>query len=125
MKKYALGYYGKLLGPVDPEVLDRIVNNGSKEIALQPKPLPPAVAALREKYPDVGDDERLLRYMFAGGQVDAMLAAGPMRTQYDFGMPIVELLKALLKTRKAGRVYVSKGALQIELKGVADGSAAR
>jgi oxaloacetate decarboxylase (Na+ extruding) subunit alpha len=125
VKKYALGYYGKLLGPVDPEVLDRIVNNGSKAIALEPRPLPPAVPALRAKYSNASDDERLLRFMFAGNQVDGMLAAGPMQTQYRFDMPVVDLLKELLKTRKAGRVYISKGPLQLELKGVPDGTAAR
>ena len=125
VKKYALGYYGKLLGPVDPDVLDRIVSNGSSQIALEPKPLPPGVPALRKKYPNASDDERLLRYMFAGNQVDTMLAAGPMRTQYDFGTPIVDLVKEMLKTRKAGRVYLSKGALQIALKGAPGGTAAR
>src|SRR5262249_7155022 len=29
VKKYALGYYGRLLAPVDADVLDRIVQNGS------------------------------------------------------------------------------------------------
>src|SRR5258706_651823 len=28
VKKYALGYYGKLLAPVEPNVLDRIIENG-------------------------------------------------------------------------------------------------
>ena len=123
VKKYALGYYGKLLGPVDPEVLDRILSNGSKEIAAKPGPLAPAVPALREKYPNASDDERLLRYMFAGNQVDAMLAAGPTQTKYSFDTPLVDLLKALMKTRKAGRIYVSKGALQIELKRAPGGTA--
>ena len=82
VKKYALGYYGKLLAPVDPDVLDRIVENGSKDISLKPAPLAPAVRALRKKYPNASDDERLLRYMLAGTQVDEMLAAGPMDTSY-------------------------------------------
>jgi oxaloacetate decarboxylase alpha subunit len=115
VKKYALGYYGKLLGPVDPEVLDRIVNNGSKQIGPAPSDPPPAVAALRHKYPAASDDERLLRYMFAGSQVDEMLAAGPMRTQYPVGAPVVDLLKALLKSPKSGRIYISQPGLQLEL----------
>ncbi len=41
VKKYVLGYYGKLLGPVDPNVYDRIVANGAKDIPLEPKPLEP------------------------------------------------------------------------------------
>lgn len=129
VKKYVLGYYGKLLGPVDPEVLDRIVNNGSKEIALEPAPLSSAVPALRDKYANASDDERLLRYMFSGRQVDDMLAAGPMQTHYNFGIPIVDLLKELIKAPKSGRVYLSKGGLQLELKGArteqrCDGAAA-
>ena len=72
VKKYALGYYGKLLAPVEPDVLDRIVEYGSKRIALKPQPVPPVVPELRKKYPNMSDEERLLRYSFAGAQVDGM-----------------------------------------------------
>ena len=95
MKKYALGYFGKLLAPVDPDVLDRIVENGSPKIALKPQPLPPAVDKLRKQYPNASDDERMLRFMFAGSQVDEMLAAGPMATEYVFEKPLVELVREL------------------------------
>ena len=109
VKKYALGYYGKLLGPADPEALDRIVENGSRDIALTPQPLPPAVDALRAKYPDADDDERLLRFMLAGTQVDEMLAAQPMDTHYSAKSPIVDLVEQLVKRKKPGRVYIRKG----------------
>ena len=100
VKKYALGYYGKLLAPVDPDVLDRIVENGSPHIALHPQPLEPAVPALRRKYPNVDDDERLLRFMFAGGHlVDDMKAAGPTKTDYVFDQPLVTLMRELSKRR--------------------------
>jgi oxaloacetate decarboxylase alpha subunit len=108
-KKYALGYYGKLLGPVDPDALDRNVENGSKDIALTPQPLAPAVDALRAKYPNADDDERLLRFMLAGTQVDEMLAAQPMDTRYSAKSPIVDLVERLVKRRKPGRVYIRKG----------------
>jgi oxaloacetate decarboxylase alpha subunit len=99
VKKYALGYYGKLLAPVEPGVLDRIVQNGSSQIALSPSPPPPGVAALRRKYPHANDDERLLRYMYAGSQVDDMLAAGPTRTEYQFEKPLVRLVRELRNGR--------------------------
>ena len=100
VKKYALGYYGKLLAPVDPDVLDRIVENGSPRIAREPQPLPPAVPALRRKYPNMDDDERLLRFMFAGGHlVDDMKAAGPTRTEYVFDQPLVTLMRELSRRR--------------------------
>jgi oxaloacetate decarboxylase alpha subunit len=100
VKKYALGYYGKLLAPVDPNVLDRIVENGSQHIALHPQPLAPAVPALRKKYPNMDDDERLLRFMFAGGHlIDDMKAAGPTVTDYVFDTPLVTLMRELSNRR--------------------------
>jgi oxaloacetate decarboxylase alpha subunit len=85
VKQYALGYFGKLLAPVDADVMDRIVENGAQSIALTPAAPPPAVDDLRRQYPDMEDEERLLRFMFLGQQVDDMLAAGPIRTDYDPG----------------------------------------
>ncbi len=109
VKKYALGYYGKLLAPVNPDVLDRIIANGSSRIALKPEPLSPAVAALRKQYPGASDDERILRFMFAGTQVDQMLAAGPMKTQYVFEKPLVRLVRELAE-RRITRVHFSRQA---------------
>jgi oxaloacetate decarboxylase alpha subunit len=119
VKKYALGYYGKLLAPVEPDVLDRIVENGSQEIALTPSPPEPVVAKLRARYPNMSDEERLLRHMYAGRQVDEMLAAGPMDTEYRFDRPVVRLMKELGKRPKLARVWISKGDTQLELRGPA------
>ena len=106
VKKYALGYFGKLLAPVDPDVLDRIVENGSPKIALKPQPLPPAVEKLRKQYPNASDDERILRFMFAGQQVDEMLAAGAMKTEHIFEAPLVQLVRELA-ARRITRVHFS------------------
>ena len=78
-------------------------------------PLPPAVPAIRKKYPNVPDEERLLRHLYAGSQVDDMLAAGPMRTVYHFDKPIVRLLKELAKRPRAGRIHIEKGDFKLEL----------
>ena len=85
------------------------------KIALTPLPLAPAVPALRKKYPGISDEERLLRHLYAGSQVDDMLAAGPMQTAWHFDKPLVRLLKELAKRPRAGRVYVEKGDLKLEL----------
>jgi oxaloacetate decarboxylase alpha subunit len=113
VKKYALGYYGKLLAPIDPEALDRIVTNGSPRIAMKPEPLAPALPRLRSQYPSASDDERLLRFMFAGRQVDDMLAAGPMRTEFLFEAPLVRLVRQLAADRKVSRIYVSRSSTMI------------
>jgi oxaloacetate decarboxylase (Na+ extruding) subunit alpha len=116
VKKYALGYNGKLLAPVDPDVLDRIIENGSRRIALVPRPLEPAVPSLRKQYPDMSDEERLLRYSFAGSQVDEMLASGRMQTKYHFQTPLVRLLDELTKRKKLKHVYIRNKDLLIELR---------
>ena len=115
VKKYVLGYYGKLLAKVDGEAMDRIVANGSREIALKPQPIPPAVTALRRQYPQAGDDELLLRAQLPGAFVDAMRAAQPVDHSYSASMPIVDLVKKLIQQRKPGRIYVRKGEVEVSM----------
>jgi oxaloacetate decarboxylase alpha subunit len=117
VKRYVLGYNGKLLAPVEPNVLDKIIANGSPAI----KPFnqddeEPGLPALRRKYPNMSDEERLLRDAYAGSQVDDMLAAGPMQTEYHFDAPAVRLLKELSKRPKLARVFVQKADVVIDLK---------
>ena len=114
VKKYALGYYGKLLAPVEPSVLDKIIENGSQSIPLEPPEPEPAVPALRKKYPNMSDEERLLRYSYAGSQVDEMLAAGQMQTEYYLDKPVVRLFKEIAKRPKLARVYIQKKDLLME-----------
>jgi oxaloacetate decarboxylase alpha subunit len=67
------------------------------------------VPKLRKQYPNISDDERLLRFMLAGSQVDEMLAAGPMVTEYAFEKPLVRLVRELSQ-RRLSRVQFSVNA---------------
>ncbi|WP_274631009.1 hypothetical protein [Arvimicrobium flavum] len=109
VKMYALGHFGKLLAPVDPDALDRIVANGASSIPLAPVPLEPALPQLRRKYPNASDDEHLLRFMFPGNDVEEMIAAGPLRTEYSLNQPIERLLKGLGSQKRLTHLSVSKG----------------
>jgi oxaloacetate decarboxylase alpha subunit len=109
-----LGYYGKLLGPVDPNVMDRIVANGAKDIPLKPKPLEPLLPSMRKKYPSAADDEILLRVMFAGNQVDEM------KTAAANGRPvaqsnILDSLKTVLSDKRKGSVFIKRGDLELSV----------
>lgn len=72
IKKYALGYYGEPLAPLDPDVLEKIMTNGSSEITEEIPELKPVLPDLKEAHPDEDIDTLLLRVMFAGSQVDEM-----------------------------------------------------
>lgn len=117
IKKYVLGYYGKLPAPVDAEAMDRIIANGSERVKSIPPERPPAVEALRKKYPSATDDERLLRFCLAGNQVDDMLKAGPMRTEYSMERPLSQLLREISRRRNWHYIRVEGPGLQMTLKG--------
>jgi len=114
VKKYACGYYGKIVAPVEPNVLDKIISNGSPNIPLVPQPLEPALPALRKKYPNLEDEERLLRYMYPGSQVDDMIGAGPMCTDYQFEKPIIQLLRELSARPAVARVHIQTAGLRLD-----------
>ena len=117
VKKYALGHYGKLMAPVDPNVLDRIVSNGSQYIAREPRRPEPALPALRKKFPRADDDELLLRHSFDSAIVDAMLGNRPDYDAYKVaGKPILHLLKEIAKRPPVARLVLSKGDMSIELR---------
>jgi oxaloacetate decarboxylase (Na+ extruding) subunit alpha len=115
VKKYVLGYYGKLLGPVDPDVLDRIVANGSRDIQLTPSVPDPRVGKMRQRYPSVSDEELLLRMMFAGGQVDQMLKDKGSASPSTVNASLIDLIQALAKSKKPGRIAVSKSEFSLAM----------
>lgn len=120
IKKYALGYYGKLLAPIEPALLARILQNGASNIAHDPQPIPPMLPDIVTRHPDDSVDHVLLRAMFAGTQVDEMqkvVAAGLGSS--DSARPVLELIKALHASKSQGRIAIKTADLEISLnKGV-------
>lgn len=117
VKKYALGYYGKPLAPLDPEALEKILANGSANIAEEPAPIPPMMPSLQERYPDEDIDLWLLRAQFAGTQVDDMkrvMAEGGAGREKR--MPTLDLITSLYDSTPAGRQVLRSGDLQITLE---------
>lgn len=116
VKKYALGYFGKPMAPVDADVLDRIVENGSKKIALQ-RPAPePALPGLRRQFPDADDELLMLYHSFPDELVDGMRMAP--RDETDFSLletPVVRLIQALADRPSVRQVHYSKGATRFSL----------
>lgn len=123
IKKYAFGYFGKLLAEIDPDVLQKIIINGSANIALDPPAvIPPMLEDLRARHPDEDIDTILLRAMFAGSQVDEMkstVAAGG--NPDEIPRPLLDLIRSLAAAIGTGRRTINAGDIRITIdKGAQD-----
>jgi len=108
--KYALGYYGKPVAPLDPDVLDRILQAPVAREYARREPIPPMVERVRARFGgNISDEEVLLRIMFPEEHVEAMLAAGPIRQDYPrVTLPLVELIRQLCARRDLGYVRLTR-----------------
>lgn len=97
VRKYALGNYGALAAPIDPNVLDRITRGEAPVTARPGDLLPPAVERVRrERGPFASDDDLLLAAFYNPEQYTSLLAARPIRTEYPVDRtPLLTLLKEL------------------------------
>lgn len=114
IKKYALGYYGKLLTDIDPEALKLILQNGSSDISETPTELQPMLPDLAKRHPSDSIDDLLLRAMFAGTQVDEMRRAirSGVRSE-DAAGPLVNLVKSLSQKKDSGKIALKINGLEV------------
>jgi oxaloacetate decarboxylase (Na+ extruding) subunit alpha len=116
--RYVLGSFGKPTAPVEPWVLDRILDRPrARELAAEPPPL--SVAELRQQLPrGVSDEELLLRFGMPAEEVEAMLAARPAARHYHPEVqPVLRLLRELGSRPPVGRLVVEKPGFRLELRG--------
>jgi oxaloacetate decarboxylase (Na+ extruding) subunit alpha len=114
--RYVLGSFGKPTAPVEPWVLDRILDRPrARELAAEPPPLSPA--ELRQRLPrGISDEELLLRFGMPAGEVDAMLAAQPAARHYSPQVqPVLRLLRELGSRPPATRLVVDKPGFRLDL----------
>ncbi|MFF2846094.1 hypothetical protein ACFVT5_07165 [Streptomyces sp. NPDC058001] len=116
---YALGHYGPVPGPIDPEVLDRIMA-APKAAAYRTWERPqPTLSEIRSRFgKGVSDEELLLRFMTSDEEVDAMIAAGPIRTDpRTASSAIVSHIKDLVaESRSLTGVSVSTPEMSLTLR---------
>src|SRR5580658_2733671 len=115
--RYVLGTFGKPTAPVEPWVLDRILDRPrARELAAEPPPL--SVAELRRRLPrGISDEELLLRFGMPAAEVDAMLAAAPPPRHYTPELqPVLRLLRELGSRPPAARLVVDKPGFRLALK---------
>jgi len=115
VKKYVLGHYGKLIAPIKQNIVKKIVENGSKSITVK-KNEGKFVPELRNRYPNMTDEERILRYLIKGNHVDRMKQAGPINTSNELlDNPVVTLMKNITNNKNYSYVSVSNKGTKIRL----------
>ena len=121
--RYALGSFGRPTAPIEPDVLDRILDR-PRARELQAEPPPPTPAELRRQFGSaISDEELLLRAHVPGEQVDAMLAAGPAPRHYNPDLaPTLGLLTELASRPAVHALAVRKNGLRLSVRRIPEGS---
>ena len=95
VRKYVLGYYGEIAGPIDGNLYDRIAH-GSQAISNRPGDLlEPGIPKIRrERGPFATDDDLLLAAFYADREYKSLKASRPIDIKYPLAAtPLITLLK--------------------------------
>jgi len=115
--RFALGKFGRPNMPIDPAVMDRIMANPrTKELEAERGMLD--LKDLRKKFDaHLSDEEFLLRATMPQNLVDAMVAAGPARRDYDPEVqPVMNLIRDILARSDVDQVEVEKPGFKLEVE---------
>ena len=97
VRKYVLGYYGEIAGPIDPNLYDRITRGAEPTKARPGDLIEPGIPRVRRnRGPFASDDDLLLAAFYSEGNYQSLKAAGPIKTNYPLAStPLVTLLKEI------------------------------
>ncbi|MCP1673633.1 oxaloacetate decarboxylase alpha subunit [Natronocella acetinitrilica] len=86
IRQYVLGYFGKVAGPIDPNLFDRITRGKEAVTGRTGDYVAPQVEEWRKRYgPFKSDDDLLLSIFYNEQTYGALKAAGPIDTRYAMG----------------------------------------
>ena len=97
VRRYVLGGYGEIAGPIDPNLYDQITR-GEKPVTVRPGlRVPPALDRLRkERGPFASEDDLLLAAYYNDTECKALKAAGPIKTDYSRSeTPLLTLVREI------------------------------
>jgi oxaloacetate decarboxylase alpha subunit len=118
---YALGHYGPLMRPVEPEIADKIFSQPRvKDLEKWERDQTTLDEFRRRLGPSLSDEELLLRYLAPQEHVDKMLASGPLRTEPparspELGEQLMELI-AGAESRPISHFSLSRPGITIDLR---------
>ena len=101
VRKYVLGYYGEIAGPIEPNLYDRITKGAAPTSARPGDLLEPGIPRIRrERGLFASDDDLLLAAFYPEREYSALKAAVTIDTDYPLAStPLVTLLKEVARRR--------------------------
>jgi oxaloacetate decarboxylase alpha subunit len=114
--QYAAGFYGKPVAPIEPNVLDRILNAPRAKQILANPPEQPSLAELHKRYETDDDDELFLRALVPKAALENMRAAGPIKTSYPLlSSPELEQVRRLMAVAQSPVAELRQAGLSARL----------
>ena len=115
--QYACKFYGEPAGPIDPDIMDRIMSSArAKEVAANPPPQP-TIEELRKQYGTDDDDELILRALVPAADIEKMRAAGPVKTSFPLlSTPELEQARKLMTIARSPVVQLRTEGLELSLR---------
>lgn len=115
--QYVLGHYGKVLGPIDQNVMDRVLDSPrAANFANWERPQP-SLSEIRGRYTrGISDEELLLRVLTSDVEVDSLIEHGPRPD----GVPttasaMVENIVELIRHGRSRSLNVSRPGFAVQL----------
>ncbi|TDJ62243.1 MAG: pyruvate carboxylase, partial [Proteobacteria bacterium] len=115
--QYAAGFYGETAGPIDADIMDRIMSTPrAKEVAAKPPPQP-SIEDLRKQYGTDDDDELILRALVPEADLNKMWAAGPVQQTYPLlSTPELDQVRRLMSMANSPVLQVKSAGFELSLR---------
>jgi oxaloacetate decarboxylase alpha subunit len=114
--QYAAEFYGKPVAPIEPNILDRILNAPRAREVLAHPPEQPTLGELQKRYGTDDVDELILRALVPESDLEKMRAAGPVKRDFPLlSSPELEQVARLMHLANTTTVQVSSPGIQFSL----------
>jgi oxaloacetate decarboxylase alpha subunit len=115
--QYAAGFYGEPVAPIDPDVLDKIMEAPRAKQVTGNQPEQPTIEELRRRYGTDDDDELILRALVPEPDLEKMRAAGPVKRDYPLlSSPELDQVHRLMRLAKSPVVQIRSARLSVDLR---------
>jgi oxaloacetate decarboxylase alpha subunit len=116
--KFALGHYGKQIKPVDENLMDKIHSlPRTKDFIEWEAPRTSIEDIAHQMGANLSEDELLLLVLVQEDDLNAMRAAGPIKTEYSGeSKPLAAFIKELMKRKKSTYISIEKENFSLTLR---------